>query len=73
LLTYRAAQEGLGVAIGQPFLVSDEVASGQLVPVFQPIERDLGLFVIWTRYANARVRTFVTWLSAEVEQSEETP
>lgn len=71
LLTYRAAQEGLGVAIGQPFLVSDEIGSGQLVPVFQPIERDLGLFVIWTRYANARVRSFVKWLAAEVERADD--
>ena len=71
LLTYRAAQEGLGVAIGQPFLVSDEIASGQLVPIFQPVERDLGLFVIWTRYANARVRSFVRWLATEVGHADD--
>ncbi|WP_425312167.1 LysR substrate-binding domain-containing protein [Pseudorhizobium halotolerans] len=70
ILTYRAAQEGLGVAIGQPFLVAEEIAAGQLVPIFQPIERDLGLFVIWTRYANARVRGFIKWLAAEVERTD---
>lgn len=71
ILTYRAAQEGLGVAIGQPFLVAEEIAAGQLVPIFQPIERDLGLFVIWTRYANARVRGFIKWLAAEVERTDD--
>ena len=71
ILTYRAAQEGLGVAIGQPFLVAEEIAAGQLAPIFQPVERDYGLFVIWTRYANARVRGFIKWLAAEVERTDD--
>lgn len=66
LLTYKAACEGLGVAICQNFLVEDEVKSGALVPLFQPIERELGHYIMWNKAANYRARTFVKWLYEEL-------
>ncbi|WP_142846182.1 LysR family transcriptional regulator [Telmatospirillum sp. J64-1] len=69
LLTYKAAAEGLGAAIGQPFLMEDEIASGTLVPIFTPVQRNLAHFIMWNRYANARVRNFVRWVREEVSAS----
>lgn len=68
LLSYKAAAEGLGAVIGQPFMMADEVASGMLVPLFSPMQRDLANFVMWHSYANARVRNFVRWIEDEVRR-----
>lgn len=69
LLTYQAAIEGLGVAIGQTFLMRDEVANGSLVPVFTPARRSMAHFVIWNKTANSKTRKFVAWLQSEIAQT----
>lgn len=71
LLTYKASSEGLGIAICQDFLVTDEVRAGLLVPVFSPVTRHLAHYVIWNKNANFRARTFVKWLQEEVARSAE--
>ena len=66
LLSYKAAAEGLGAVIGQPFMMADDVASGMLVPLFSPVQREFANFVMWNSYAGARVRNFVRWIEDEI-------
>ncbi len=68
VLTYQAAAEGLGVAMGQVLLLKDEIASGRLVPLFdRPIRRDLGLYAVWPldRPSSRKLDLFLAWLEAE--------
>ncbi len=70
LLTYQAAVEGLGVAIGQSFLMREEVANGSLVPIFSPSKRNMAHFVIWNKTANSKTRKFVAWLQSEIARND---
>ncbi|QRE74952.1 LysR family transcriptional regulator [Methylobacterium aquaticum] len=68
VLTYQAAAEGLGVAMGQVLLLKDEIASGRLVPLFdRPVRRDLGLYAVWPldRPSSRKLDLFLAWLEAE--------
>ncbi len=48
VLTYQAAMEGIGIAMGQVNLLGEDFASGTLVPLFdKPVERGLGYYAIW--------------------------
>jgi len=69
LLTYQAAVEGMGIAIGQTGLLSDDIKAGVLVPLFDVIERELAYFVIWPKGTepNLKGRKFIRWLRDEVE------
>src|SRR5690606_7056646 len=71
LLTYQAAIDGIGIAIGQPRLLQAEFASGQLKPLFEPIERELAYYASWPtdRPQHRGVRSFVSWLRAEIAKS----
>ena len=74
VLTYQAAAEGLGIAIGQPLLLKDEIAAGRLVPLFgPPILRDLGYYAVWPtdRRLPRRVETFINWLEAVAREDAE--
>jgi LysR family glycine cleavage system transcriptional activator len=67
--TYQAAVEGLGVAIGQRALLSHELESGQLVPLFdRPVERPLGYHLVWPtdRPESQKLETFKEWLLKEI-------
>lgn len=66
LLTYKAAAEGLGVVIGQSFLLREEVREGLLVPLFKPVKRQLAYYVTWKKNADAKARKFVRWLEDEI-------
>ena len=71
MLTYQAAAEGLGIAIGQPLLLKEEIAGGRLVPLFgPPVQRELGYYAVWPtdRRLSRRVDTFVKWLGAEAAE-----
>jgi LysR family transcriptional regulator, glycine cleavage system transcriptional activator len=49
-LAYQAALEGMGVAIAQPNLVADELASGRLViPIDRAVELDESYFFVSSR------------------------
>lgn len=68
VLTYQAAMEGIGVAIGQVNLLGEDFASGTLVPIFgPPVERGLGYYAIWPndRPVGQKLRSFLSWLRAE--------
>lgn len=70
ILTYQAAIEGVGVAIGQIHLLRNEIGSGSLVPLFDaPFERKLAHFVVWpkNRPVNKKMRSFLSWLRKQLE------
>jgi LysR family glycine cleavage system transcriptional activator len=69
ILAYEAAVEGLGVAMGQMFLLKDDIAAGTLVPLFnRPLTRSFAYFALWRSGAtrNRKVTTFLKWLIQEI-------
>lgn len=69
VLTYQAAVEGVGVAVGQLFLLRNEIQDGTLVPLFNaPFERPMAHYIAWpkNRPLSRKARSFVHWLKAEV-------
>lgn len=76
ILTYQAAVEGVGVAMGQINLLRNEIASGALVPLFDaPFERKLAHYVVWpkNRPVNSKMRSFLSWLRKHVEEFNKAP
>jgi len=68
LLTYQAAIEGIGVAMGQIRLLEDAFRTGTLVrPFGTPLARKLGYYAVWPseRRAGHGTRRFVEWLLEE--------
>jgi LysR family glycine cleavage system transcriptional activator len=66
MLAYEAAAEGLGVAIGQLFLLKDDIAAGTLVPLFdRPLARDFGYYALWQKSAarGRSINAFLKWLT----------
>jgi LysR family glycine cleavage system transcriptional activator len=70
LLTYQAAVDGLGMAMGQPLLLQEELAAGALVrPFAQTLRRDLAYYLVVPKTAerdNPRLQAFRHWLLSEV-------
>ncbi len=72
MLAYEAAIEGIGIAMGQTFLLKDDIAAGTLVPLFdRPLARSLAYFAIWRKGAvqNRRIASFLRWLTQEIATS----
>ena len=70
MLAYEAAIEGLGIAMGQMFLLKDDIAAGTLVPLFdRPLTRQLAYFALWRRGAvqNRKAAGFLRWLIQEID------
>ncbi|WP_419829928.1 LysR substrate-binding domain-containing protein [Methylobacterium sp.] len=68
VLTYQAAAEGLGIAMGQVALLREDIAAGRLVPLFgPPLARDLGHHAVWPvgRPMNRKLEIFLAWLQAQ--------
>ena len=68
VLTYQAAIEGMGVAMGQTRLLEQELKTGKLVALFDPpLERHMSYYVVWPRYMepNYRARAFIYWLQRQ--------
>lgn len=76
VLTYQAATEGLGIAIGQVSFLDDDLSSQKLVGLFgPPVMRPLSYYAVWSqrRGLDARARSFLRWLqrqSTAVESSQ---
>jgi LysR family glycine cleavage system transcriptional activator len=69
VLTYQAAAQGMGVAIGQMRLLDDDIKAGILVPLFdRPVERPLGHYVVWPtgRPPDSKGRAFLRWMRTEL-------
>jgi LysR family glycine cleavage system transcriptional activator len=70
MLAYEAAMEGLGVAMGQMFLLRDDIAAGALVPLFdRPLTRPLAYYALWRKGAvqNRKAAKFLKWLMQEID------
>jgi LysR family glycine cleavage system transcriptional activator len=69
MLAYEAAIEGIGVAMGQTFLLKDDISAGTLVPLFNhSLARPLAYFAIRRKSAvqNRKAASFVKWLTQEI-------
>lgn len=69
VLTYQAAIEGVGVAMGQLHLLRNEIDAGTLVPLFNaPLERPMAHYLAWPRHRilGRKARSFMLWLEAEI-------
>jgi LysR family glycine cleavage system transcriptional activator len=74
MLAYEAAAEGLGVAIGQLFLLKDDIAAGTLVPLFgRPLARDFGYYALWQKSAarGRSINAFLKWLTQNLNAEAE--
>ena len=68
LLTYGAAKQGLGLAIGQLALLRTELGSGELVrPFAQDVATGAAFHAVWpaTKSLGIKTRRFIDWLVAE--------
>lgn len=73
-LAYRAAREGVGVALGQSFFMAEDLISGQLVAPFEEIvEAHSACFLLCLRRrAHApHVVAFRAWILEEARRTEE--
>jgi LysR family transcriptional regulator, glycine cleavage system transcriptional activator len=69
ILTYQAATEGVGVAIGQLHLLRNELREGTLVALFdKPFERQLAHYVVWPKHRplHRKPLSFLTWLRRQI-------
>lgn len=74
LLSFSAAQQGFGLAIGQLGLLDDLIAGGQLVrPLNMRIPTGAAFYVIWPTTVSVSVKTrrFIDWLLDQVGQPRE--
>lgn len=68
LLTYGAARQGLGLAIGQLALLRTELANQELVrPFRREVETGAAFHAVWpaTKSLGIKTRRFLDWLAAE--------
>lgn len=68
LLVYKAAMEGLGVAVAQPEFVQDDLAAGRLIAPFAmvfPTGRQYYLICSPSRARAEPIATFLKWMVAE--------
>lgn len=69
LLTYQAAIDGLGVAIGQLHMLQEELKTGTLVAPFdKPLRRKLAHFFVYPKSGEPprKLRIFLDWLRLQV-------
>lgn len=74
LLSFSAAEQRLGLAIGQLGLLDDVIAQGRLVrPLGMRIPTGAAFYVIWpsTVSVSAKTRRFIDWLLDQVGQPRE--
>lgn len=76
-LTIEAARRGQGVALANPFLLEDDLATGRLVPVLNCDQHDdaLGAYVFAARadrWQSAAVVRFRRWLKQTINSERET-
>lgn len=74
LLTFSAAEQGLGLTIGQLGLLDDIIQQGRLVrPLDMRIATGAAFYVIWPTTASVSVKTkrFIDWLLDQVGEPRE--
>lgn len=73
-LTFSAAQQGLGLAVGQLRILDDLFADGSLVrPLNMRIPTGGAFYVIWPTTVSVSLKTkrFIDWLLEQVDQTRE--
>ena len=76
ILTFQAAIEALGIAMGQTALLSAELKSGVLIKPFNlPLRRKLQYWVVWPagRRLSPEARKFIDWIIAPAESERKGP
>lgn len=73
ILTWQAAMDGLGIAIGQQHMLDADIQSGRLVrPFSSPFRTGKGLYLVTPslqRYSS-KIASFKDWLLHEAEQTQ---
>jgi len=71
VLSYQAAMEGLGIAMGQLPMLRQELAAGVLVPLFEPLARPLAHYAVWParQPPDHQLRAFLDWLEQEATEA----
>lgn len=69
LLMYQAAMDGVGIALGQFPILSQDVGLGRLMPLLGPPVPQEAYYAVWRAGAepNRKMRQFLSWLGQEVE------
>lgn len=70
---YRAARDGLGVALGQRLFVAEDIAAGRLVvplPLSIRQRRNYCLVCLESRRTEWKIEAFRAWISARIAESE---
>lgn len=76
VLTWQAALDGLGIAIGQTAMLQAELASGQLIrPFQQPMTRAKAYYLVSpaTQRYSRRVEAFKDWIITTIEAERQRP
>lgn len=73
-LIVRAAIDGRGVALGRHILVANEVKQGTLIPLFNEVEKDDGVYVVCLKKLVHRpqVEVFLNWLKEQAVEFQQT-
>lgn len=74
LLTYSAAQSGMGVAMGHLELLGADLEAGRLIrPFSRPVQTDSAYYVIWPTVTSVSTKTrhFIDWLLEQAGQAPE--
>jgi len=70
---YRAARDGLGIALGQRLFVAEDIAAGHLtvpLPLSIRSQQSYCLVCLDTRRSDWKIEAFRNWISARVAESE---
>lgn len=76
ILTFQAAIEALGIAMGQTALLTAEFKSGALIKPFNmPLRRKLQYWIVWPagRRLSPEARKFIDWIIAQAESERKAP
>lgn len=74
LLTFSAAEQGFGMAIGQLGLLDSSINADRLVcPFRQPVKTGSAFYVVWptATSVNTKTRRFIDWLLEQVGEAPE--
>lgn len=73
ILTWQAATDGLGIAIGQAYMLDDDLRSGRLVrPFDKPLRTGRGQYIVTPtlqRYSQ-KIASFREWLVHEAQETQ---
>src|SRR3546814_17552567 len=72
VLTWQAAMDGLGVAIGQAALLIDDIQAGNLIfPFNQPVRKGLSFYLLRhkVRREARKVVLFKDWMLAQAQET----